>query len=180
MSARSLFWVEAAAIAKLLGKIGGSPAGHSAPAFWASPESPPASQLDAPGAALRVPESPFEARLEALCGWLLGAAICDEAFVIDGDGLALIEEKTPAELLAAAAALGRRLDSLQRTGELTADTSIVIELPDSRRLHLLGTDTRWGLLQLGFITRRLLPRGTLEAVGEAFRRTVDEKERDRS
>lgn len=135
-------------------------------------------------APLVLPRRPFEARLAALLGWLEETVAYTQAFVVDADGLPLVEEtsgETGAGLSVAAAGLGRAWHALVRTGDLDARTSLALELgPEASRLHLLPAETRWGLLQLGFVTERSLGRADLDAARDAFRRTVDDKEHEGS
>ncbi len=193
---RSLFWIEPATLTGLLATVSAPanepPASRTA---WSpasgrvagrptrpAPEAEGQDPGPAPGprVPLVLPRRPFEARLAALLGWLEDSFGFEQAFVIDADGLPLIEEQAVAELVATAAALGRTCRELRRSGELDGGTSVTLEMGSDKRLYLLADETPWGLLQLGVVTDRRLEAGDLDAARDAFHRTVDDKETDRS
>ncbi len=182
-NARSLFWIEPSAIAALLDQAVAEPP----PAADAPVLSEPAIEVEESRQAdeqsegqppawppLALPEDSLEARLAALFTWLKEVAGYERAFVADSEGLAMADDGAPAELVAAAAMLGTTWAAMQRSQNLPAGPSLAVDLADGERLHLLLAKSRWGRMNLGFVTRRPLPATALSRVGEAFQETVDE------
>lgn len=126
-------------------------------------------------------DGPLEDRLAALLAWIRSRVEFDHAFVVDQEGLALVHESAPLELIAASAELSATWDALRNRFDLANDNLLMADLTQGQQLRLFSTTTEWGTLSLGLVVRHLISRTLMEAINEQFQRTLeDTKERDRS
>ena len=191
---RSLFWIEPAAVTALLERLESDPSARAVPE--PSVPEPSAPEPSAPGPAsdtksggiravsankrseepdFRAPDGPLEDRLDGLLAWLGDLSDCDQAFVADGEGLALVDRGARPELVAAVASVGERWAEMRGSWGLPRGPSLTIDLEGDDKLYLLLAESRWGRLNLGFVTRRALERPTLDRVAAAFRTAVSEQ-----
>lgn len=130
---------------------------------------------------LELSDGPLEFRLVALLAWIRSQVEFDHAFVVDQEGLALVHESAPLELIAASAEMSATWNSLRNRFDLATENLLSVDLKDGQHLDLVTTTTGWGTLSLGLVVRTLIPKTTIEAINAQFRRTLeDTKERDRS
>ena len=151
------------------------------PSSTATPATPsPVSMATASDArympGFEVPEGPLEDRLAALLDWVRSFVDFDHAFVVDQEGLALVHEAAPLELIAAAAAMSETWESLRNRFALADDSHLAVALLEAQHLQLLTTTTEWGRLSLGLVLQSPIPRSRMEAIGEKFQRTLATKE----
>jgi len=126
-----------------------------------------------------LPSGPLEERLVALLDWIRLLAEFEHAFVVGEDGLALVHESAPLELIAASAAMSEFWDSLRHRFDLASESLLAAELTDQQHLHLISTDSIWGRLSLGIAIDAPIPRPDLAAISEEFQRTLEEEGADR-
>ncbi len=150
MTEPSLFWADAAELSVLLQRAGvSSRAGAPAPRRpVAMPGERPVRAREQEIPSFPIPGGSFEERLKALLEWVGDVATSEHTFVVDEEGLALVQESAPLELIAASAAMGERWESLRTRFDLAADNSLAIGLATRERLHLLTASSRWGLLSV--------------------------------
>ncbi len=181
MNEPSLFWVDPSELSLLVSEAGvSSTPGTIAPrAATATPPAIVATRANGAGdpklPAFTVPEGSFEERLLALLDWVRAIAVFEHAFVVDQDGLALIHESAPLELIAASAAMSESWESLRNRFDLSAESYLTIDLERPERLHLLAATSPWGLLSLGFVTDDPVPATSITAIQQQFHRTLQEE-----
>ncbi|MCP3999065.1 MAG: hypothetical protein GY722_28980 [bacterium] len=173
----SLFWVEPDELSQLLQEAGvssgpGSPTPQGAASLLPAREN---GDRYASWPPFAIPQGPFEERLLALLDWVRVIAVFEHAFVVDQDGLALVRENTPLELIAASAAMSENWESLRNRFDLSARSYLAIEIGRHERLHLLAASSPWGLLSLGFVTSGPVPASGIAAIQEQFRRTLEKE-----
>ena len=186
----SLFWIEPERMARLMERLDTPKATVRPSQEPGQQEPPPADPLDdtvsvvmkapdvgigAPLAQYQVSSGSIEERLAGLLDWLRDVTAPRQAFVTDGEGLALAGDTEP-ETVAVAARLAGTWEELRGVCSYPEDGALSIDAPGGGCLHLLRATTPWGMLHLGFVATRELPSTTLDQIREAFRRTVEEKE----
>jgi hypothetical protein len=108
--------------------------------------------------------------------WIRASVTFDHGFVVDEEGLALVHEAAPLELIAASAVLSESWESLRNRFDLAPRNVMSVGLPDSQELYLVTASTHWGRLSLGLVLREAVPKGQLATIHEQFQRTLEEKE----
>ena len=126
------------------------------------------------------PSGSLDERLTALFAWIRSIVDFDHAFVVDDDGLALVHEAAPLELIAASSTMAETWDSLRNRFALADDNSLSLHLKEDQRLHLLSKRTRWGRLSLGIVLQTLLSEDKLASIHAQFHKTLTEQEHDLS
>ncbi len=183
MTESSLFWVDPSELSLLLREAGVS----SAPGIPVRAKPVRAKPVETPVAAparssasddeslpsFVIPEGSFEERLLALLDWVRAIAVFEHAFVVDNDGLALVHESAPLELIAASAAMSESWESLRNRFDLSARSYLAIDLGRGERLHLLAATSPWGLLSLGFVTDDPVSGRNIAAIQQQFQRTLE-------
>ncbi|MCB1056145.1 MAG: hypothetical protein KDD11_11650 [Acidobacteria bacterium] len=179
MSRPSLFWVDPEDISGLLGRL--AEPGPPRPAARTGPPPPVASpaaplvpeRSPAPGApAFELPQGPLDAKLDALLDWVRSFVVFEHAFVVDQEGLALVHESAPLELIAAASTLAETWDALRNRFQLAPESGLVVELDDRSWLQLLTQQTRWGRVSLGIVLGAPLGDGTSAIIREQMARAL--------
>ncbi len=195
MTEPSLFWVDPSEISVLLREAGVSSAARTSAARTpvaptsavrtpartkptlaadANPSRVHGSDDDGPGLPpFTIPGGSFEDRLLALLEWVRRIAVFEHAFVVDREGLALVHESAPLELIAAAAELSENWETLRKRFDLSTRSHLAIDLGRSHRLHLFGAKSPWGLLSLGFVTGDRVSSTSITAIQQQFRRTLE-------
>ncbi len=180
MTEPSLFWIDSGELSALLHRAGVSRAAGAT--VFRQPvrrtrdiSSRAGEQAKGTVAPFTMPEGPFEERLEALLEWVGKAATSEHTFVVDEEGLALVQESAPMELIAASAAMGERWESLRNRFDLAADNTLTIGLTTREHLYLLTAPSRFGLLSLGFVAEAPLPASQVAAIKENFQRTLEKE-----
>jgi hypothetical protein len=95
-----------------------------------------------------------------------------QAFVSDEEGLGLVEENSSAEMIASASVMGRNWRENHAGLGLPGAEGFSADLITGERLHTLASETDWGRLILGFLTRETIPSETLSRIGDALKRCL--------
>jgi predicted regulator of Ras-like GTPase activity (Roadblock/LC7/MglB family) len=123
-----------------------------------------------PLVAFAPPAGALKARLEAFVGWLLDNSGCSVAFIVDRDGLPLVEHEADADLLAIAASVMQLIDSINGRLMLPVGQSVTLEL-ERDQLMLTAVDTPIGKYIVGQVGARMMGRELRSAMAEGLRRT---------
>ncbi len=180
----SLFWVDPGEFSGLLERAGAAEV-RSTPVLPRSDYTSSAAALPVAEAPAVLPRDPavfepprgsLDARLSALLVWIRSVVAFNHAFVVDEEGLALVHESAPLELIAASSTLAETWDSLRNRFSLSTDNLFSVHLMEGQHLHLMTLQTHWGRLSLGVVLDTPLPKSRIATISEQFRRTLAEKE----
>ncbi len=188
---RSLSWIDPAALSAALEKAGVKPGRGSAPAAaatkFATPRpatpqptmarvppliAPPSGGAD-PDDDFRPPAGGLEERLEALLAWVAGATGCRSIFVLDEEGLVLIEEQSDPTLVALSSSFINYHDRVRSSLGSRSQGSITIDVEAGQILHMLQVVTGLGRYVLGFVAAEPVPRLRIRKFQTALGRALE-------
>ncbi|HEX4953306.1 MAG TPA: hypothetical protein VF017_07925 [Thermoanaerobaculia bacterium] len=177
---RSLSWCEPAALQQALLAAGLAArteglgwASPRAVSWWRAPAARPAAPpiLHPEEAAVRF--RPFETadpalrgRLEALFGWIVEQTGCRRLFIVDAEGLVVVDKNADPTLVAISSAFVTLMERIHDSLDTPTRTSIAIEVDSSHYLHLLQAETPLGRYTLGLV----IPQPLRRELAEAFRK----------
>jgi hypothetical protein len=160
-TSRSLFWSEgegtlARALARVAAPVS-KPADAGAIRVEAAPPPPPPSSPAAEASPLTAGFTPpfgsLEDRIEAWLQWVAGRAGAPHAFLLDSDGLPMLQLGGDARLVELASLarglLGRLAEAVAGRGRL----AVSVRLENERLLRLIDLTTPLGALTIGFVQR---------------------------
>lgn len=127
-----------------------------------------------------VSSTSLEEKFIVLFDWIRSVADFDHAFVVDEDGLALVHESAPLELIAASSTMAETWDSLRNRFDLAGGNFLTVRLMDGQNLHLQSKTTRWGRLSLGIVLQNQLSEDILDSIHSQFQLTLEEQEHNQS
>ncbi|MEM7350992.1 MAG: hypothetical protein AAF657_09320 [Acidobacteriota bacterium] len=107
--------------------------------------------------------------------WIRPVTDFDYAFVVDQEGLALVHESAPLELIAASAAMSELWESLRNRFDLSPKSYLALDLGRGGHLHLLAANSPWGHLSLGFVAGDPVSGQDIAAIHEQFLCTLEEE-----
>src|SRR5262245_44714333 len=178
---RSLFWVDRRRLAEALDRAGlgggasrGKVARPSPPDTARAPQAPGAAARSGPASspppppAFQPPEGTFAARLRAYGDWVVRETGCRSFYLIDRDGLPLIEGQESNEGLGLGTMTLGYLDLLRSRHGARAAAGIALRPRSGGVFYLFRFDTAGGTVCLGFGVPGLLPVETLTRIEEAF------------
>ncbi len=126
------------------------------------------------GAEEDVPEfvpsaGPLRSRLDSFLGWLTESAGAEAAFVVDSDGLPLIDRSVSPSLLAIAASVLQLIETIN--GKLLVPLGSLVEIElEEKLLSLVSVDTPIGRYLVGQVGRRSPSPGVRQELSSALRR----------
>jgi predicted regulator of Ras-like GTPase activity (Roadblock/LC7/MglB family) len=116
------------------------------------------------------PPGALKARLEAFVGWLLDNSGCNVAFIVDKDGLPLVERDADADLLAIAASVMQLIETINGRLLFPLGQTVTLELAHDQ-LMLTAVETPIGKYIVGQVGARPMERELRLAMAEGLRRT---------
>ncbi len=179
---RSLSWCEPATLQQAL-LAAGLAARTEGPA-WAKPRAtsswwqapaarpvvPPGLQVEAEPAVRFRPfetaDSALRGRLEALFGWIVEQTGCRRLFIVDAEGLVVVDKNADPTLVAISSAFVTLMERIHGSLDTPTRTSIAIEVDSTHYLHLLEAETPLGRYTLGLV----IPLPLRRELTEAFRK----------
>ncbi len=148
-----------------------APAAHGQPAsaehHQTTPVEPVKAELNPPVPApsakkelspLKLESDRLDQRLEAYMAWVEDCTACKGLFIVDEEGLVLMERDSDPNLVALSAYFLNLKDRIPDSLGTRSEGSIAIDLDDERVLHVVQADTRLGPHALGFTVESPLHR----------------------
>lgn len=115
---------------------------------------------------LRLESNRLDLRLNSYLDWVEEAADCRGLFIVDEEGLVLMERESDPNLVALSAYFLNLKDRIPDSLGTRSEGSIAIDLDDDRVLHVIQADTRLGPHALGFTVESPLHRDLTQAFQE--------------
>jgi hypothetical protein len=117
------------------------------------------------------PDGPLRRRLEAFITWLIEASGSNVAFIVDRDGLPLVNRQADPDLLAIASSVMRLVASINAKLKLLSPVggAVTLEL-EEKQLMLIAVETPIGIYIVGQVGDLPLGRHLRRAASEALRR----------
>lgn len=113
------------------------------------------------------PDGPLRDRLEAFVRWLMRLEGSRVAFIIDRDGLPLVDEGADADLLAIASSVMQLVERMNRKLLAVLGSAVTIQLEEGQ-LILVSVTTPIGLYTVGRVAGRAQDLAQQEATAEAL------------
>ncbi|MDH3523785.1 MAG: hypothetical protein OES32_09385 [Acidobacteriota bacterium] len=171
----SISWIDHGgleAILRRMGFRGRRPPAATVEAAAAEPTaSPPAAEARAI-ADFRPPAGALRQRLEAFMTWVVQEGGASVAFLVDRDGLPLVNRGADPDLLAVAASVMRPLESIDSELLLPVGRTVSLELA-AGQLRLVAVDTSIGRYIVGHVAAGPLGAGLCAATAAALRRALE-------
>lgn len=114
------------------------------------------------------PASRLHARLEAFMEWVERQVRCHEIFIVDEEGLVLMERNSDPTLIAVSSYFLNFNERIRSSLGAQSEGSIAIDLAEGQTLHVVQAETRLGPHALGFTISQPLRR----KVTESFRSSL--------
>ena len=114
------------------------------------------------------PASRLHARLEAFMEWVERHVPCQEIFIVDEEGLVLMERNSDPTLIAVSSYFLNFNERIRSSLGAQSQGAIAIDLEGGRTLHVVQAETPLGSHALGFTSSHPLHRN----VNESFRTTL--------
>lgn len=114
------------------------------------------------------PASRLHARLEAFMEWVERQVQCHEIFIVDEEGLVLMERNSDPTLIAVSSYFLNFNERIRSSLGAQSEGSIAIDLAEGQTLHVVQAETRLGAHALGFTISQPL----LRKVTESFRASL--------
>lgn len=125
------------------------------------------------------PAGPLRQRLQAFMAWLLELSGSRIAFIVDRDGLPLVDREADPDLLAIASSVVELIESIKGRLLLPVGPAVMIEL-EQDQLMLVAVETPIGKYIVGQVGDQPLSRelcsATAHALRRAFQPSVEPKE----
>jgi predicted regulator of Ras-like GTPase activity (Roadblock/LC7/MglB family) len=183
----SISWIDRAGLADTLARMASRERRLPSPVAPAPPPEPAVAPLDEDGEEtvvelvaepasprLLTPFSPpsgaLRTRLEAFVGWLLEHSGCGVAFIVDKDGLPLVEREADADLLAIAASVMQLIETINGRLLFPLGQTVTLEL-EHDQLMLTAVETPIGKYIVGQVGTQSMDRDLRLAMAEGLRRT---------
>jgi len=155
---------------------GGRPAGarlvrtgHRMPLAESRLSAPPAAVAD-----LGPLHGNLQARLRTVVEWIKAQTGSRMVFVVDSDGLPLVEDDAEPNLVAASAAFADLLERLDGSMQVTLRGSLRIDLPAGEAVQLVRVPTTLGIFTLGLVVDCHLDRRVLFEIEAGLRRALEQ------
>lgn len=118
--------------------------------------------------AFEPPASRLHARLEAFMEWVERHVPCQEIFIVDEEGLVLMERNSDPTLIAVSSYFLNFNERIRSSLGAQSQGAIAIDLEGGRTLHVVQAETALGPHALGFTSAHPMHRN----VNESFRNTL--------
>lgn len=115
------------------------------------------------------PKEPLRQRLEAFLGWLQNLSGSRVAFIVDRDGLPLVDRKAAPDLLAVASSMMELVEDINSQLLLPIGKTVTLELEEDL-LILQSVETPIGRYIVGQVATHPMAREIQQAVSQALRR----------
>ena len=122
------------------------------------------------------PGGSLRERLDAYIDWLLQLEGGQVAFVIDHDGLPLVDRGADADLLAIASSVMQLVERLNSKLLVVIGQTVILQL-DEGRLILISVTTPIGHYTVGHVSRRVPEPAAQQAIAEGLKAAFDNGER---
>ena len=132
-------------------------------------EPSPAGEKTAAIADFAPSEGPLRSRLESFIEWLLELTGNDVAFIVDRDGLPLVDREADPDLLAVAASVMQLVESINGKLLIPLGSSVTLEL-ESQQLTLTSVETPIGRYIVGQVGNRPIDSSVRSALADGLRR----------
>ncbi len=175
----SISWIDREGLDETLARIGfrGRPVPARAssqplpspPGRQASPTKAPAALEPTVTPEFLPPDGPLRQRLEAFITWLVQMSGSNVAFIVDRDGLPLVDREADPDLLTVASSVMRLVARINGKLLVPVGRAVTIEL-EERQLMLIAVETPIGKYIIGQVGERPLSRDLCDAAADALRR----------
>jgi hypothetical protein len=150
--------------------------GHKQPeptaaSLLTEPARPAAERVSAP---FNPPPGTLQTKLKAYLMWLLDETGCRSSFVVDREGLVLIERGGDPVLIALSSAFLSLLERVNSCLDSPSRGALALELDSGESLQLMKVDTQFGTYVLGVVVPEPLRHPTTHALRQALTRAMDE------
>jgi len=115
------------------------------------------------------PEGPLRTRLRAFMDWLVEITGCRVAFIVDRDGLPLIDREADPDLLAIASSVMQLIDSINGKLLFHVGKAVTLDLSEDQ-LILVSVNTPIGKYIVGQVGEHAMHRDLQSAMSDALRR----------
>lgn len=123
------------------------------------------------------PGSTLQGRLKALLAWVLHQTACRSLFVVDEQGLVLMEKNADPVLVAISSSFLSLIDRVYACLDTKTEASLAIDLDGGRVLQLVRADTELGKYVLGFDVGEAVRRDLVHAFRQALMDVMSEEDR---
>jgi hypothetical protein len=121
------------------------------------------------------PEGTLQTRLKSFLLWVLDLTGCRRIFVVDEEGLVLMERDADPVLVALATPFLSLLERIHSClEETTTQSSIAIDLEAGQVLHLVQVESSLGRYALGFVVTQPIRRQLVRCFQEGLSRVMSE------
>ncbi len=117
---------------------------------------------------LKLESDRLDRRLEAYMAWVETCTACKGLFIVDEEGLVLMERDSDPNLVALSAYFLNLKDRIPDSLGTRSEGSIAIDLDDERVLHVVQADTRLGPHALGFTVGSPLHRNLTQSFQDSL------------
>jgi hypothetical protein len=153
------------------GAAGQKLAEPTAVSLLAEPPRPTPGRVSSP---FNPPPGTLQTKLKAFVMWLLDETGCRSSFVVDREGLVLIERGGDAVLIALSSAFLSLLERVNSCLDSPSRGALALELDSGESLQLMKVDTQFGTYVLGVVVPEPLRHPTTLALRQALTRAMDE------
>jgi hypothetical protein len=119
------------------------------------------------------PVGPLATRIRALMDWLKRQVTADSMFIIDAQGCPVSDAEPSPEILASAVVLSEAARRAARHVPTAGEGALHIDLPNSKKLCVIHTETSYGYFCLGLVLAEALNTSTADRLRRALQRTVE-------
>jgi len=167
----SISWIDRDSLDATLARFGVGVAGRRPPTRAAEPAPRPSAQLSEPAEIPEFipPKKPLRQRLEAFLSWLQTLSGSRVAFIVDRDGLPLVDRKAAPDLLAVASSMMELVEDINSQLQLPIGKAVTLELEEDL-LILQSVETPIGRYIVGQVAAHSMAREIQQAVRQALRR----------
>lgn len=114
------------------------------------------------------PDATLQVRLKAFLAWVLHQTGCRGIFVVDEQGLVLMEKNADPVLVAISSSFLSLIDRVHACLDTKTEGSLAIDLDSGRALQLVRADTQLGKYVLGFDVAETVRRDLVQAFRQAL------------
>jgi hypothetical protein len=174
----SLSWLDPGEVARALARAGVAARPPSAGGFSGRPTHLPlvAALAARDGASASAEFEPREESLDRRLGtfarWVGERTGCQALFVIDQDGLLLVDQGADPAVVAISSSFMNLLERVHACLATPTEGSVAIDLDAGRLLHLLQAETYFGRYALGFVVMQPIDRGLLPRLKRGLARAM--------
>lgn len=119
------------------------------------------------------PHGPLATRVRAFVDWLKRQIHTETLFIVDAQGCPVSDAEPPSDLLASALLLADAARRSARHLPASAEGSLLMDLPENKKLCVIHTETSYGHFCLGLVSSEPMPSTTADRLRRALQRTVE-------